>query len=135
MKILCEMGFQGGYANPCLFTKKDNDGIIFIALYVNDCLCIGHETAIDKMINKLRKRDLNLTINRELKDYLSCEIHFLSNRTKAVLHQSNIIESLKKEFGAEVQNLQEYTTPGTPGQGMSHGDGKVLVLPADQTRF
>ena len=135
MKILREMGFQGGYADPCLFTKKDNDGIIFIALYVDDCLCIGHETAIDKMIDKLRKRDLNLTIDRELKDYLSCEIHFSSDRKKAVLHQSHIIESLKKEFGTEVQNLQEYTTPGTPGQGMSRCDGKVSVSPADQTRF
>ena len=135
VKILREMGFQGGYADPCLFTKKDNDGIIFIALYVDDCLCIGHETAINKMIDKLRKRDLNLTIDRELKDYLSCEIHFSSDRKKAVLHQSHIIESLKKEFGEEVQNLQEYTTPGTPGQGMSRGDGKISVSPADQTRF
>ena len=135
VKILREIGFEGGYADPCLFTKRDDYGTIFIALYVDDCLCIGDEIAIKNMIEKLRKRDLKLTVDEKLKDYLSCEILFSQDRKKIVLHQPHIIASLKKEFGADVQNLQNYRTPGTPGVGMSRGEGKVTVSAADQSKF
>ena len=70
-------------------TFKDawnKNGIIFIALYVNDCLSIGHEMAIDLMVDELRKFNLKLKVDKELKDYLSCEIHFLPNRKSIVLH-------------------------------------------------
>ena len=135
VKILRQIGFEGGYADPCLLVKRDNDGIIFIALYVDDCLCIGKKEAIQKMVNSLRNHDLKLKIDEELKDYLSCEIHFSDDRKAAVLHQAHIIKSLKNEFGNEVQNLQKYKTPGTPGQGMNRGDGKISVSTEENTRF
>ena len=135
VKVLRQIGFQGGYADPCLFTKRDQNGIIFIALYVDDCLCIGHEVAIDLMVDELRKFNLKMKVDKELKDYLSCEIHFSPDRKSIVLHQGHIITSLRNEFETEVQNLQEYRTPGTPGQGMSRGNGKVTVSPAEQSRF
>ena len=135
MKILRQLNFDGGYADPCLFTRKDDNGIVFIALYVDDCLCIGTKAAIDDVIDKLRKFDLNLKIDRELKDYLSCEIHFASDRKSAVLHQGHIIKSIRNEFEREVKDLQEYRTPGTPGVGMIRDPDGVSVSPELQSRF
>ena len=130
-----QIGFQGGYADPCLFTRKDRSGIIFITLYVDDCLCIGHKAAIKIMVDELRKLNLKMTVDPELKDYLSCEIHFSPDRKTIVLHQEHIITSLKREFESDIQNLQTYRTPGTPGQTMQRGEGKVTVSPEDQSHF
>ena len=135
VKILRQLNFDGGYADPCLFTRKDDKGIVFIALYVDDCLCIGTKAAIDDVIDKLQKFDLNLKIDRELKDYLSCEIHFASDRKSAVLHQGHIIKSIRNEFEREVKDLQEYRTPGTPGVGMIRDPDGVSVSPELQSRF
>ena len=127
VKILREIGFEGGYADPCLFTRKDDKGIIFIALYVDDCLCIGNEAAIKDMVHSLRNRDLKLTVDEKLRDCLSCEIHFSRDRKSVVLHQQHIINSIANEFGGEVQNLQTYRTPGTPGVGMVRDPDGVTV--------
>ena len=132
VKILREIGFEGGHADPCLFTRKNDKGIIFIALYVDDCLCIGNEAAIKDMVHSLRNRDLKLTVDEKLRDYLSCEIHFSRDRKSVVLHQQHIINSIANEFGGEVQNLQTYRTPGTPGVGMIRDPDGVTVTEAEQ---
>jgi hypothetical protein len=50
VKILRLLGFKGGYSDPCLMTRCNKLGIIFIALYVDNCLCIGHDAAIKDSI-------------------------------------------------------------------------------------
>ena len=39
-------GFKGGYPDPCLMWRKNDLGMIFIALYVDDFLWIGDKDAI-----------------------------------------------------------------------------------------
>ena len=51
------MGFKGGDVDPCLFTRKDKKGIVFIAIYVEDNLIVGHEAAVDKVIEELKEKD------------------------------------------------------------------------------
>jgi hypothetical protein len=50
---LKSIGFKGGYADPCLMPKKSNLGICYIALYVDNCYCIGHEAAINDTIKRI----------------------------------------------------------------------------------
>ena len=135
VKILREIGFDGGHADPCLFTRKNDKGIIFFALYVDDCLCVGDKEAFKDFIDSLRNRNLNLKVDKKLCDYLSCEIHFSSDRSSAVLHQEHIIKSIANEFEQEVQNLQVYKTPGTPGVGMVRDPDGVTVTEVEQRRY
>ena len=135
VKFLKEIDFEGGYADPCLFTRRSDKGIVFIALYVDDCLCIGDKAAIDEVVNKLKNFNLNLKIDQELKDYLSCEIHFASDRKSAILHQAHIIRSIRNEFEKEVRDLQEYKTPGTPGVGMVRDPDGVSVSAELHSRY
>ena len=58
VKILKTLGFKGGYPDPCLMMKKDHEGIVFIALYVDDCLCIGDNEAIMKLARDLEDSGL-----------------------------------------------------------------------------
>jgi hypothetical protein len=43
VKVLKILGFHGGYTDPCLMTRRNQLGVVFIALYVDDCLCIGND--------------------------------------------------------------------------------------------
>jgi histone deacetylase 1/2 len=72
--ILRKIGFTGGDVDPCLFVKYSSLGIVFIALYVDDNLLVGHPKAIEDAIQQMKKHGLILKIEDDLKDYLSCEI-------------------------------------------------------------
>ena len=46
---LKNMVFKGSYPDPCLMWRNNVLGMIFIALYVDDCLCIGDKYAISSL--------------------------------------------------------------------------------------
>ena len=68
--ILRKIGFTGGDVDPCLFVNKSLKGIMFIALYVDDNLLVGHPDAIEDAIQQMKKHGLILKIEDDLKDYL-----------------------------------------------------------------
>jgi hypothetical protein len=131
-------GRQGGYADPCLMTRRCEKGIVYIALYVNDCYCVGHEEAIQDTITKIIAKGFDVKVEDDLTDYLSCNILFNKNKTKAWLRQLHLIKNLEKKYGEAVKSLQAYKTPGTPGQGIIRpykGKTSVLASLGDQTLY
>ena len=50
-------------------------GIVYLAMYVDDCLCVGDDKAIKNAVAKIGKH-FKLKIEETLSDYLSCEILF-----------------------------------------------------------
>ena len=115
VKILKKIGFEGGEVDPCLYIKETTKfGRVYIALYVDDNLIVGHPEAINETIEDLRKEGLVLKVEDDLKDYLSCEIDFSEDKKSAWLGQSQLIANLKNSFGDRVKDLREYKTPGTP---------------------
>jgi hypothetical protein len=118
IQVLKSVGFKGGSADPCLMTKRCNKGIVFIACYVDDCLCCGHEEAINESIEQIKNSGFTLKVEDEMTDYLSCNILYSKDKKKAWLGQPHLIRSLEKKFEHLVNGLQSYKTPGTPGQGI-----------------
>ena len=59
-----------------------------------------------------------LKVECDLKDYLSCEIHFSTNKKKAWLEQPHFLEYLEKKFGNDVQQMRSTKTFGTPTFGI-----------------
>ena len=113
--ILRSIGFEGGDVDPCLFTRRDSKGLVFVGLYVDDNLIIGHKAAVEDTICQLREKGgLVLKIEDDLHDYLSCEINFKDNGRKAIVKQPHLISNLELKFGDEVKGLRKYLTPGTP---------------------
>ncbi len=45
---LRDLGFKGGNPDPWLMTKHSNEGVIFIAIWVDDSLLVGDEKAIER---------------------------------------------------------------------------------------
>ena len=130
--ILRKIGFTGGDVDPCLFVKQSSLGIVFIALYVDDNLLVGHPKAIEDAIQQMKKHGLILKIEDDLKDYLSCEIQFSKDRTKAWLGQPHLISNLESKFGNDVKKLREYKTPGTPNLNMVRNTDDKLALPKEK---
>jgi Reverse transcriptase (RNA-dependent DNA polymerase) len=115
MKVLRKIGFVGGYADPCLMVRRNDNGVVYIAIWVDDSLLIGHNAAIEQTIKDLQENGFNLKIEGELDDYLSCEISFSRDKSKGWIHQPHLIKKIEKKFGPLVKSLQRYKTPGTPG--------------------
>ena len=58
-----------------MLSKWNEDGVILIGIYVNDCLDIGDEELIAKLIVGLKKNGFNLKVENSLKDFLSCWVN------------------------------------------------------------
>ena len=130
VSILKKIGFEGGQAGPCLMMRKDKKGVIFIGLYVDDCLCIGDATAIEGLASELRSAGLQVKDPEELKDYLSCKIHYDEGKKSAVLIQEDLLRKMNKKFGDMVKNLTTYKMPGTPSVGLTCPEDKSWIIDA-----
>jgi hypothetical protein len=118
VEVLKSIGFSQCKSEPCLLIKDDNDlGVVINAVYVNDCYAIGKEPALNDMIDKIQQKGLKIKVENELSDYLSCEILFNKNRTKAWLGQPHLVKRLEQSFSDYVKSTKNYAfkTPGTPG--------------------
>ena len=72
---LKEMGFKGGYHNPCLMWRKNDLGMTFVALYVDDLLYIRDKYAIASLGKEFVNAGFQVKPPEELNDYLSCNIN------------------------------------------------------------
>jgi hypothetical protein len=137
IQVLKNIGFKGGSTNPCLMTKQYKKGIVFIACYVDDCLCCGHEEAINESIEQIEKSGFILKVENKMTDYLSCNITYSKDKKqKAWLGQPPLIRSLEKKFEHLVSGLQSYRTPGMPGQGIVRPmQEEDKISQADQTLY
>ena len=43
VKCLTDLGYAEGTVDPCLLTQKTDNGIAFVAVYMDDCLFVGSE--------------------------------------------------------------------------------------------
>ena len=58
VEILCKIEFSGGDVDPCLFWKKYDKGIVFVAIDVDDNLIVSHPEAIDDTIKLLKTEQI-----------------------------------------------------------------------------
>ncbi len=74
VEVMKSIIFEGGDVNPCHYIKINENGLIYVALYVDDNLLIGDEKAIKETTKAPKKAGLVLKVYASLEDYLSCEI-------------------------------------------------------------
>jgi len=115
--IMVKLGFRISAADPCLFSHGTAQTIIIICLHVDDGLACGKLQELLKFFKEL-KALLKLTMEESMGDYLSCEVKFNEDKTRAWLGQPHMIKKIETAFGEKVSRLREYLTPGTPGFGV-----------------
>ena len=130
IECLESIGFSRSQVDPCLFIKKDENGVVYLAIYVDDCYAVGDLKAIERVIKDIVSTGYTVKVEDDLSDYLSCKIIFDKEKKKAWLGQPHLIKNLETKFGEDVKGLQRYNTPGTPRQGIRRivdGPGKLSV--------
>jgi Reverse transcriptase (RNA-dependent DNA polymerase) len=58
-KLICELkdlGFLENMSDPCLLRKRNENGIMIIGIYVDDCLVLGKEKEINQLIADLNSK-------------------------------------------------------------------------------
>ena len=84
--ILLKLGYKQCACEPCLFYRENELGVAMLVSYVDDNALAGDEAAIEDTLKGLN--DNGLTYTRELlTDYLSCEVIFNDDETKAWIGQ------------------------------------------------
>ena len=82
VEILKKFGLAAGKIDPCLYVKKSEKSVVYVALYVDDNLMVGDVEAIDKVLTAIKENGLVLKIVEELHDYMSCEIMFSADKER-----------------------------------------------------
>ena len=117
-------------ADPCVLVRRTSAGVVYIGMYVDDCLLIGDRPVILETIELIKKTGFNVTVEGALTDYLSCEIRCNEGKTKAWIGQPHLIKKIKATFGDLVSGMPKYMTPGTPNKGIirpSETDAKLSI--------
>ena len=115
--ILFKLGYKQCACEPCLFYRENELGVTMLVSYVDDNAIAGDEAAIEDTLKGLNDNGLTFT-KESLTDYLSCEVMFNDDETKAWIGQPHMVKKLKKEFWEEIKGLKRYEIPGTPSQGL-----------------
>ena len=90
---------------------------------------------MDEFEEELKAAGLTVKVEKNLNDYLSCEIRINADLTKAWIGQPHLIQNLQDKFGDIVKDLQSYKTPGTPHQGIVCPTEENVKVSAEEQRL
>ena len=85
---------------------------------MDDGFACGKKPILHKFCEELKAESMSITVEESMGDYLSCEVKFNQDMTKAWLGQPHMVKKLVKTFGDEFSSLANYKTPGTPSFGI-----------------
>jgi Reverse transcriptase (RNA-dependent DNA polymerase) len=133
---LKECGFKENSVDPCLFTNFTKNGIGLVGIYVDDCMVIGCDEDIKKVIKRLKGYGFGLKVEEFLTDYLSCKVMMNRENAEVLVMQPHFLKGLEDKSGEEVNNLSSYATPGTPRFKVVKSNDVVETIAMDkQSRY
>jgi Reverse transcriptase (RNA-dependent DNA polymerase) len=95
---LKDLGFTKNKSDPCLLSKRNQSNIMIIGIYVNDCLVLGKEQDINKLIVDLELKGFSLKVERNSKNYLTYRVIEDINKNR----NFNPSTSFKQQINREV---------------------------------
>ena len=95
-KIMKKIGFHQSKSDPCLFVRQNERGLAMVAIYIDDGYACGDRAALDQMIEQLQATKLKLKVEHSMEDYLSCQVLFSKDGSKAWLGQPHMIKKIVK---------------------------------------
>jgi hypothetical protein len=108
--------------------------MIIIGIYVNDVLIIGKEESIECLIDELKKHELNLKVERNVSEYLSCCIEESKDEGKLTMTQPHLLACLIKSFGEGIEGKRKFLAPGRPRFKIQRSTINMDVLDAHSQR-
>jgi hypothetical protein len=124
------IGFEVSKSGSCLWTMWDSimNHMFIVGIYVDNCLIIAKESSVSKLLEEMKKHEVNLKIEKDLVEYLSCCTVETKNEAKLTMIQPHLLTCLTKHFGEEIKDIRKYLTPGTPGFRILKPTNNIEVL-------
>ena len=112
-EALEKLGFKPSAADPCLFIRRDKDGLTFLIIYVDDGSIFGKRAIIAQVLADLGK-DFTIKNLGPVQDYVGCHLVLNPKKDTMWILQPKLILELKKKFGAMVEGGREAVLPAAP---------------------
>ena len=98
--VLCtELGFQTSHADPCIYVKHDKEGVMIIALYVDDLLLVAKTTSQISWMKKMFSERFEMKDLGEAKVCLGLEISRDRKKKRLLLTQKSYMNKVIERFG------------------------------------
>jgi len=96
---------------------------------------MGHKAVLEESLEMIQKH-FKLKIEKDTKDYLSCEIIYNNDLTKCWIGQPHLYKKIEQTFNHWLKGLPKYRTPGTPGLVVTKPlDPKAIMSLEDQKLY
>ena len=108
LKAMRSMNFEKSWADPCLYHKWTDDGLVLWLSWIDDCLCVGSKENVVKSRDEMLRR-FDCDDVGEVKEYLGCKVDIDGKNRALRLTQPVILQSFLDEFqfpdSGRVQNI------------------------------
>ena len=106
-KLVNKVGFKPSKVDECVFYK----GQVVYVLYTDNSILAGPDEAeIDQVIQDIKDAKLDITVERDIQDFLGVNIDILSDR-KILFTQPNLIDKVLKAMNMDQTSLKIKDTP------------------------
>ena len=128
-----ELGFEQFTNDSCLLKRRNKKGFCAMGIYVDDCLLIGDEEAIEETIREVKKH-FDIT-TEEVNDFVGCTI--AKDEKRILLHQPDLIKRLLKTFEMDIKNItKDYDTPASSHFRVTRPkEGEPKLKEDEQTKY
>ncbi|GJY15503.1 retrovirus-related pol polyprotein from transposon TNT 1-94, partial [Tanacetum coccineum] len=125
--FLIQHGFTKGIVDPTLFTRRHEEDMLLVQVYVDDIIFGSTNPDFSKRIANLMKRNFEMSMIGELKFFLGLQVH-QSPRGIFISQSQYAIELLKKH------GLDECVSMSTP-MATERLDADLQGTPTNQTTY
>ncbi|MFM8622083.1 MAG: reverse transcriptase domain-containing protein, partial [Holophagaceae bacterium] len=105
-----ELNFEQHASDSCLLKRFDENGKVFLIIYVDDCFVVGDRKAVKKALDDIQGV-FNITRSENVEDFIGCTIKRTGN--KVLLSQPDLIKKMLEKFEEKIARLKGYETPAS----------------------
>ena len=133
LKAFVALGYTRSEADPSLYYKWDNEGLILWISWVDDCLSLvtGTEDMVKKEKEKM-KQLFHCDDIGKLKEYVGCKIVHNRLDHSVKFTQPVLLQNFTEEF--EITNAN-HETPTSAGEVMRKGEEEDLVSNENMSKY
>ena len=109
VKILNECGFEKSEVDPCLFLQKIEDGMVYIAIYVDDIVIVSETVDDLEYVKSELGRRFEMKDLERLHFCLGISVEQTQDRSQISIYQRQYIHDMLVKFG--MLNANVVSTP------------------------
>ncbi|KAI5699156.1 hypothetical protein M8J77_025850 [Diaphorina citri] len=106
-ELMTKLGFQRSENDFCMYSKFDNDTVIYLLVYVDDIILASSSQSLIEKVQKCLSDNFKLKDKGELKNFLGLEINHNRNLGILTIKQSKYAEKLVKRFNMEFSKVSQ----------------------------